>query len=168
MIAVPTSMTADPLQHRLTARLAAVQALYQMDASGAGIETVVADFRDHWIGADIDGDRFAEADAGFFEDIIRGVVRLQTKIDPAIDRRLAAKWTLARLDATARAILRSGVYELFHHPSTPAAVIIDQYVEIAKGFFDDGDEPKFINAALDALAREARTEEFAGAGARRS
>lgn len=160
-------MTADPLQHRLTARLAAVQALYQMDATGAGVETVIADFRDHWIGADIDGDRFAEADAGFFEDIVRGVVRLQTKIDPAIERRLAAKWTLARLDATARAILRSGAYELIHHPSTPPAVVIDQYIEIAKGFFDDGDEAKFVNAALDALARDVRDDEVAGAGARR-
>lgn len=168
MIAASQMMTADPLQHRLTARLAAVQALYQMDASGTGVETVVAEFRDHWIGADIEGERFAEADAGFFEDIVRGVVRLQTKIDPAIDGRLAARWTLARLDATARAILRSGAYELFCHPSTPAAVVIDQYVEIAKGFFDDGDEPKFINAALDALGRDARAEEFAGAGARRS
>lgn len=160
-------MTADPLQHRLTARLAAVQALYQMDASGAGVDAVVADFRGHWIGADIDGDRFADADAGFFEDIVRGVIRLQMKIDPAIERRLASKWTLPRLDATARAILRSGAYEMIHHPSTPAAVVIDQYVEIAKGFYDDGEEPKFINAALDAMARDIRAEEFAGEGARR-
>ncbi len=167
MIAASHAMTADPLQHRLTARLAAVQALYQMDASGAGVETVVADFCAHWIGADIDGDRFADADAGLFEDIVRGAVRLQMKIDPAIERRLISKWTLPRLDATARAILRSGAYELVQHPSTPAAVIIDQYVEIAKGFFDEGDEPKFINAALDGLARDIRAEEFAGEGARR-
>lgn len=168
MIAASQAMTADPLQHRLTARLAAVQALYQMDSSGAGIDTVISDFRAHWIGADIDGDRFADADAGFFEDIVRGVVRLQMKIDPAIERRLISKWTLARLDATARAILRSGAYELVQHPATPAAVIMDQYVEIAKGFFDDGDEPKFINAALDGLARDLRAEEFTGEEARRS
>ena len=168
MIAASFGMTADPLQHRLTARLAAVQALYQMDATGAGVDTVVSDFRAHWIGADIDGDRFADADAGFFEDIVRGVVRVQLKIDPAIERRLAVKWTLARLDATARAILRSGAYEILHHPSTPAAVVIDQYLEIAKSFFGDGDEPKFINAALDAMARDLRAEEFVSAGARRS
>lgn len=168
MIAASQAMTADPLQHRLTARLAAVQALYQMDSSGAGIDTVISDFRAHWIGADIDGDRFADADAGFFEDIVRGVVRLQMKIDPAIERRLISKWTLGRLDATARAILRSGAYELVQHPATPAAVIMDQYVEIAKGFFDDGDEPKFINAALDGLARDLRAEEFTGEEARRS
>jgi N utilization substance protein B len=160
-------MTADPLQHRLTARLAAVQALYQMDASGAGVDAVIADFRSHWIGVDIDGDRFADADAGFFEDIVRGVLRLQMKIDPAIERRLASKWTLPRLDATARAIMRSAAYEMIHHPSTPAAVVIDQYIEIAKGFFDDGEEPKFINGALDAMARDLRADEFAGEGARR-
>ncbi|HBS31062.1 MAG TPA: transcription antitermination factor NusB [Parvularcula sp.] len=161
-------MTPDPLQRRLTARLAAVQALYQMDASGAGIDSVVSEFRAHWIGADIDGDRFADADAGFFEDIVRGVVRLQMKIDPAIERRLVSRWTLSRLDATARAILRSGAYELIQHPSTPAAVIADQYVEIAKGFFGEGDEPKFINAALDGLARDIRADEFAGESARRT
>lgn len=168
MIDASQMTSADPLQQKLTARLAAVQALYQMDATGAGVETVVADFRTHWIGADIDGDRFAEADAGFFEDLVRGVVRLQLKIDPAINAKLASKWTLARLDATARAILRSGAYEFIHHPSTPAAVVIDQYVEIAKSFFGDGVEPGFINAALDALAREVRPAEFADAQVRRS
>jgi N utilization substance protein B len=159
----------DPLQHRSAARLAAVQALYQMETSGAGVEKAIADFRGHWIGADVDGERLAEADAGFFDDIVRGVVRLQTKIDPAIERRLAAKWTLARLDATARAILRSGAYELIQHPSTPAAVIIDEYVEIAASFFGD-DERAFVNAALDGVARDVRPDEIGGgaAGARRA
>ncbi|MDZ7627805.1 MAG: transcription antitermination factor NusB [Parvularculaceae bacterium] len=156
------------MQHRLTARLAAVQALYQMETSGAGVETAVADFRGHWIGADIDGDRYAEADGGLFEDIVRGVVRLQTKIDPAIERRLAAKWTLPRLDATARAILRSAAFELIQHPATPAAVVIDEYMEVANSFFE-GAEPGFINAALDAVARDVRPEEFetSAAGTRR-
>lgn len=155
------------MQHRLTARLAAVQALYQMDASGAGIESVIGDFRSHWIGAEIDGARYADADAGFFEDIVRGVVRLQLKIDPSIERRLAANWTLVRLDATARAILRGAAYELLQHPSTPAVVIIDEYMEVAKSFFD-GAEPRFINGALDAIARDLRADELAPAGARRS
>lgn len=134
-----------------------------METSGAGVEKAIADFRGHWMGADIDGDRFADADAGFFDDIVRGVVRLQMKIDPAIERRLAAKWTLARLDATARAILRSGVYELMQHPSTPVGVIIDEYVEIAASFFGD-DERKFVNAALDGAARDLRPQETPGGG----
>lgn len=140
-----------------------------METSGAGVEKAIADFRGHWIGAEIDGERFAEADAGFFDDIVRGVVRLQTKIDPAIERRLASKWTLARLDATARAILRSAAYELIQHPSTPVSVVIDEYVEIAASFFGD-DERAFVNAALDGVARDVRPEEFGGdaAGARRA
>lgn len=140
-----------------------------METSGAGVEKTIADFRGHWMGADIDGDRFADADAGFFDDIVRGVVRLQMKIDPAIERRLSAKWTLARLDATARAILRSGVYELMQHASTPIGVIIDEYVEIAASFFGD-DERNFVNAALDGAARDLRPEDKpgGGAGARRA
>lgn len=150
------------MQHRLNARLAAVQALYQMDTSGAGVDAVVADFRSHWIGADIDGARYGDADAGFFEDLVRGVVRLQTKIDPAIGRRLALNWTLPRLDATARAILRSAGYELIQHSSTPVFVIVNEYMEVANSFFE-GAEPKFINAALDGMARDLRTEEIAAA-----
>ncbi len=132
-----------------------------METSGAGVEKTIADFRGHWIGADIDGDRFADADAGFFDDIVRGVVRVQMKIDPAIERRLASKWTLARLDATARAILRAGAYELVEHPSTPAGVILDEYVEIAGSFFGDA-ERKFVNAALDGVARDCRPDEPVG------
>lgn len=140
-----------------------------MEASGAGVEKTIADFRSHWIGADIDGDRFADADEGFFDDIVRGVVRLQTKIDPAIERRLAAKWTLARLDSTARAILRSGAYELIQHTSTPASVVIDEYVEIAASFFGE-DEKRFVNAALDGVARDFRPGGLPkdGTGARRA
>ncbi len=156
------------MQHRSNARLAAVQALYQMETSGAGVDAVVAEFRSHWIGADIDGAPYGDADAGFFEDIIRGVVRLQTKIDPAIERRLASNWTLPRLDATASAILRSAGYELIQHASTPAFVIIDEYTDVANSFFE-GAEPKFINAALDGMARDMRPEEIAAAAlARRS
>lgn len=157
-------MTVETLQNRRTARLAAVQALYQMETSGAGVEKAIADFRGHWIGADIDGDKFAEADAGFFDDIVRGVVRLQMKIDPAIERRLSSKWTLARLDATARAILRAGAYELLQHSSTPAGVILDEYVEIAGSFFGET-ERSFVNAALDGVARDFRPGEHAGGGA---
>ena len=162
-------MTVETLQNRRTARLAAVQALYQMETSGAGVEKAIADFRGHWMGADIDGERFADADAGFFDDIVRGVVRLQMKIDPAIERRLSSKWTLARLDATARAILRAGAYELVQHSSTPAGVILDEYVEIAGSFFGET-ERRFVNAALDGVARDFRPEEPAdgGAGARRA
>jgi N utilization substance protein B len=154
------------MQARTNARLAAVQALYQMEASGTGVEGVITEFRKHRLGGDIDGRLLHEADDDFFAELLRGVIRLQTKIDPMIERRLAKNWTLARLDATARAILRSAAYEFIHRTDIPARAIINEYIEIANAFFGDED-PRFINAVLDATARDLRTEEFTGAGADR-
>jgi N utilization substance protein B len=139
---------------RSTARLAAVQALYQMEQSGAGVERVIAEFIDHRLGHPIEGADLHEADAAFFADVVRGVVDAQRRID----RHLAQNWTLGRLDATARAILRAGAYELIRRADVPASAAIVEYVEIAKAFFE-GEEPRFVNAVLDALAREARPPE---------
>lgn len=147
-------------RERSQARLAAVQALYQMEASGAGAESVILEFRAHRLGAEIDGASLREADPEFFADIARGAVEAQRRIDPFIARCLAKGWTLARLDATARAILRAAFYELMKRPDIPCRAVIDEYVSIANGFFD-GAEPKFINAVLDRAAREARPDEFA-------
>ena len=108
------------------------------------------------IGDDLDGVSVHEADDAFFEDIVRGVTNEQRRIDPQIERHLADKWTLARLDATARAILRSAVFELLERDDIPFPVVIDEYVELANAFFD-GEEPRFINAVLDAAAHEMRT-----------
>lgn len=140
---------------RSAARLAAVQALYQMEHSGAGVEGVIKEFVDHRLGRAIDGDELHEADSELFSDIARGVVETQRRIDPVIERNLADNWTLARIDATARAILRAGVYELMRRGDIPERAVIDEYVEIAKAFFD-GEEPRFVNAVLDAVARDAR------------
>ncbi|MFZ5617016.1 MAG: transcription antitermination factor NusB [Pseudomonadota bacterium] len=148
------------MQARTNARLAAVQALYQMEAAGAGVESVIVEFRAHRLGGDIEGRLLHEADDEFFADLVRGVVRMQTKIDPLIQRNLADKWTLARLDATVRAILRSAAYELFHRRELSPRAIIDEYLEIANAFFDE-DERKFVNAVLDALWRERRDEDGA-------
>ncbi len=142
-------------QARSVARLAAVQALYQMEVSGAGAETVVREFSDHRFGADMEGEPLAEADEGFFAEIVRGVLGAQADIDKAIARRLAANWRLDRIDATARAILRCGAFELIGRPDVPTEVAIDEYVEIAKSFFE-GPEPGFVNACLDGLARDER------------
>lgn len=147
--------TMDENRARSAARLAAVQALYQMEAGGAGVDTVIDEFIAHRLGGDIEGDALHAADAEFFADIARGVVETQRRIDPAIESFLADNWTLARVDATARAILRAGVYELMRRPDVPARAIIDEYVEIAKAFFG-GEEPRFINAVLDAAARKSR------------
>lgn len=147
---------------RTLARLGAVQALYQLEHSGQGVEAVVREFQNHRLGGELDGTAIREADDEFFADLVRGVVDAQKPIDPLINRNLREGWSLKRLDSTARAILRCGGYELIRRPDVPAAVVIDEYVEMAKDFFGEGEaEPKFINAVLEACGREARSEEFA-------
>jgi transcription antitermination protein NusB len=137
-------------QARSVARLAAVQALYQMEASGAGVEVVIREFNDHRFDRDLEGAALAEADEDYFAKIVRGAVERQGEIDKAIAGKLAAGWKLERIDATLRAIFRAGGFELLTR-SAPNEVVIDEYVEIAKSFFE-GPEPGFVNGALDAIA----------------
>ncbi len=143
-------------QARSVARLAAVQALYQMDATGVGVETVVREFRDHRFGADLEGESLAQADEPFFGDLARGVVTGQKDIDVAISQRLAPGWKLGRLDATVRAILRCAAFELRYRPEIPREVVINEYLEITKSFFD-GAEAGFVNGLLDSISRDDRT-----------
>lgn len=140
---------------RTVARLAAVQALYQMELGGAGVETVVREFSDFRFEGDFEGEVMAEADEAYFAELVRGVVAHQAEIDHAIATRLAKGWRLERIDATLRAILRAGACELIRQPDTPTEVVIDEYVEIAKSFFE-GPEPGFVNGALDGIARDVR------------
>ena len=144
---------------RSVARLAAVQALYQMEVSGAGVEAVIREFTDHRFDREVEGDgegeQLAGADVTFFAELVRGVVAHQRTIDPAVVRRLAAGWRLERLDATVRAILRAGAFELARRPDVPTEVVIDEYVELAKSFFE-GPEPGFVNGALDGVAQDVR------------
>jgi len=144
---------------RSAARLAAVQALYQMEAAGLGVEATIREFETYRLGRDIDGAGSIGADAKFFADILRGAVETQKRLDPYLERHLAPGWKLSRLDATARAILRAGLYELIRRPDVPAKVVINEYLDIANAFFD-GDEPGFINGVLDAAARDARGDEM--------
>ena len=141
-------------QARSVARLAAVQALYQMEVSGIGSEAVVREFQDHRFDADLEGEPLAPADEAYFTSIVRGTVERQGEIDRAITAHLAEGWRLERLDATVRAMLRAAAYELLH-AKAPSEVVINEYVELAKTFFE-GPEPGFINGALDAIARDAR------------
>lgn len=152
-------MSKVPHGAQTAARLAAVQALYQMEWSGAGVDAVINEFVEHRLESDIDGAVFHRADADLFAEIVRGVVARQRRIDPYIERRLAKGWTLSRIEATARAILRAGLFELTAKPETPFRVVINEYLDIANAFFD-GDEPRFINGVLDAAAREVRADEF--------
>jgi N utilization substance protein B len=149
------SLSSRERRARTVARLAAVQALYQMEIAGTGAEAVIREFTGHRFDADLDGATMAEADEAFFAELVRGVVEGQAEIDRMVVRRLSEGWRLERLDATARAMLRCGAFELARRPDVPTEVVIDEYVELAKSFFE-GPEPGFVNAALDAIARDAR------------
>jgi len=149
-------MSRSPRQARSVARLAAVQALYQMEMSGVGVDAIVREFSQHRFDRDLEGERLAEADEAFFAEILRGVVTSRPAVDAAISRRLAAGWRLDRIDATARAIIRCAVYEMTGAPQTPAEIAIDEYVEVAKSFFGEGTETSFVNGVLDGIARDDR------------
>lgn len=144
---------------RSASRLAAVQALYQMEVSGKGIVEVLAEFEAHWIGHEIDGVRFNPSDVPFFRDVLGGVVREQRAIDPKVDTALARGWPLKRIEAVLRAILRAGVYELMFRKDVPVRVVINEYLEIAHGFYSE-DEPGLVNGVLDTIAHEVRAAEF--------
>jgi N utilization substance protein B len=144
---------------RGAARLAAVQALYQMDVGGTALQTVVAEFEAHRLGREIEGDALRPADAGFFRQLVRGVVEQQRVIDPMIHAALPPTWPLSRIDLTLRAILRCGVFELLERRDIPARVVINEYLDVARAFFEE-DEPGLVNAVLDAIGREARPDEF--------
>lgn len=148
-------MSGGRIQPRSVARLAAVQALYQMEVSGAGVDSVIREFSEHRFDRDVEGERLAAADEAFFAELAKGVVANQARVDQGIVKRLASGWRLDRLDATARAVLRAGAFELMYRPDVPTEVVINEYVEIAKSFFE-GPESGFINGALDAIARDAR------------
>jgi N utilization substance protein B len=144
---------------RGAARLAAVQALYQMDLAGTGLNEIMAEFESHWIGREVEGAQYLPAEAAFFRDIVTGVVREQRAIDPLIDRALAEKWPLKRVEAVVRAALRAGAYELSHRADVPARVVISEYADVAAAFVGS-DETGLINAVLDQLARQLRAAEF--------
>ncbi|EKF58439.1 transcription antitermination factor NusB [Allorhizobium sp. NPDC080224] len=144
-----------PANQRGAARLAAVQALYQMDIAGSGVLEVVAEYEAHRLGQEVDGETYLKADASWFRSIVAGVVRDQTKIDPLIRGALQDDWSLSRMDSTVRAILRSGTFELIERKDVPIAVIVTEYVEIAQAFFTE-DEPKLVNAVLDRIAKQVR------------
>lgn len=140
---------------RGAARLAAVQALYQMDVGGSGVLEVVAEYETHRLGQEIDGDTYLKADPSWFRSIVAGVVRDQLKIDPMISKALQDDWALSRIDSTVRAILRAGTFELIERKDVPVAVIVTEYVEIAHAFFGE-EEPKLVNAVLDRIAKQVR------------
>lgn len=148
---------------RSAARLAAVQALYQMEVSGKGLKETRNEFESFWIGHEIEGAQYKDAEIAFFDDILAGVVAAQGSIDRAIDKTLTADWPLARIDSVMRAILRAGAYELKQRADVPARVSIKEYVDVAGAFFGP-EEAGMVNAVLDAVARQCRAAEFGPGG----
>jgi len=140
---------------RAGARLAAVQALYQMEQTGQSARSVIADFMEDRLGLNDEGEPVEEADPDLFRAIVDGVVDSQETIDGAIMKRLAIGWKIERLDATSRAILRAAAFELMFDPGLPSQIVLDEYVSLAHAFFD-GAEPKFINGLLDNVSRDIR------------
>lgn len=144
---------------RGAARLAAVQALYQMDIAGAGINDIFAEFESHWLGSEVEGDTYLPAEAAFFRDVVSGVVRDQKKLDPLIDEALSKGWPLKRIEAILRAVLRAGAYELQHRKDVPGRVVVSEYVDVANAFVDR-EETGMVNAVLDQIGRQFRGDEF--------
>ena len=145
---------------RSAARLAAVQALYQQHMEGTALARLLDEFHQHRLGRTIDDEDFdeaeyADAEVPFFDDVVRGVDARRDEIDALVAGKLASGWTLARLDKAMLQVLRAGTYELLARADVPAAVAINEYVEVAKAFFDDG-QAKFVNGILDAVAKDAR------------
>ncbi len=155
-------MTASPaakrpgaeFSRRHAARLAAVQAIYQIDLTGAEAASVLTEFRHHRLGRD--------ADRSLFEDLVQGTWARRQEIDLALSGVLVESWPLQRLDRTLRSIMRVGVYELSVHEAVPVPVVINEYVDLAHAFFG-GREPGMVNAVLDRLAQDLRPDQASGA-----
>ena len=149
----------DKLQKKSAARLYAVQALFHMEATGQTIDAIETEFATHRFGEVFEGVEMAEGDLKLFRQLVEDAVNHQASVDQMTDRALVAKWPIARIDPTLRALFRAAGAELIH-AKTPPKVVINEFVDIAKAFDPDGKEPKFVNAVLDFIAREAQPEKF--------
>ncbi len=150
-----TRPTSTRSQSRSAARLAAVQALYQMEMETTPLAKLLHEFHQHRLGATIEDATYADAEVAFFDDLVTGADARREEIDLAISGRLAKGWSLARLDKPMKAILRVGTYELIARPDVPTATVISEYIDVAHAFFDKR-ETGFVNGLLDAIAKSAR------------
>ena len=142
-------------QARSAARLAAVQALYQIDMEGTPLASLLDEFHRHRLGAEIEGDQYAQAEVAFFDDVVKGVDARLEEIDELLSGKLAEGWRLERLDKTMLQILRAGAWELLARADIPTATVISEYVDVAHAFFE-AREAKFVNGVLDSVAKAVR------------
>ena len=140
---------------RSVARLAAVQALYQLEMEKTPIAQLLHEFHQHRLGATIEGATYADAEVDFFNDVVKGVAARRDEIDALISANLGQGWTIDRLDRSLRQILRAGSYELLARPDIPTGGVIGDYLDVAHAFFASK-EKKFVNGVLDAVARAVR------------
>ena len=145
---------------RSAARFYAVQALFQMEAADAGLEAVLEEFEAHRLGAEIDGTTYAEPDLAHFRALVTAAVSEQARIDRLLHEALVARWPIDRIDPTLRALFRAAGAELIAS-DTPPRVAITEFVDVAKAFYPDGREAKFVNGVLDHMARAAQPQAFA-------
>ena len=146
-------------RQKSASRLYAVQALFQMEALGTGVESTIAEFLNHRVGAELDGVQFEEADVDHFRRLLEDAVTHQARIDKLTDKALVANWPIDRIDPTIRALFRAAGAELVGS-DTPPKVVITEFVDVARAFFPEGREPKFSNAVLDHMARSVKPDAF--------
>jgi N utilization substance protein B len=140
---------------RAAARLAAVQALYQREMEGTPVPALLHEFHHHRLGATIEDAEYADADVDFFDDLVKGADTRKDEIDRLITGKLGTGWTLDRLDAPMRGILRAGSYELLARKDVPTGAVISEYLDVADAFYDKR-EKGFVNGVLDAIAKDVR------------
>jgi N utilization substance protein B len=142
-------------QSRSAARLAAVQALYQLEMEATPLRVLLHEFHQHRLGATIEDVEYADAEIDFFDDLVAGVDARREEIDALISTKLASGWSLERLDKPMRQILRAGTYELLARADVPTGSVISEYLDVAHAFYDKR-EAGFVNGLLDAMAKAVR------------
>jgi N utilization substance protein B len=146
---------------RSASRLGVVQALYQMELSDQDSESALAEFVEHRLGQELEGEQYPEADNKYFSQILRGVVAQQAEIDGVLAKATGANWAFDRIDTIMRAILRAAVYELIAHAGVPAKVVVNEYLTVASAFYEDGsEETGYIGGILFGIARTYRPGEI--------
>lgn len=153
---IPNAGTPKPANARGVARLIAVQALYQMDVGGTSLPEAMAQFELFRLAEEFDGWAYRPADKGYFRHLVSGVVETQKILDPAIHTALPDGWPITRLDTLLRAILRTAAYEIMKRQDIPAPVILNEYLDVARAFYED-QEVRLANGVLNALAKRFRS-----------
>lgn len=151
--------SAEDRRKRSTARMHAVQAVYQLEINEGRVAEVVAEYQDHRLGHDIDGEALLIADRDFFQDLVVGTADRRLELDRIVERSLSLDYTMDRLETLLRALLRVAAYEMLARVDVPAKVVINEYVDLGVAFFSGG-ETGLVNGVLDRMAREIRPGEI--------